>query len=112
MKLDLENMHYEGNTLIGELHIKNTGTTILALSNDFMPVNVGIILSDQGGNAIDFNYGRLNFDKDIFLHDENIIIPIYIDDACEIMQNNYKLCFEVVQEGVSWIDSTAVYWQP
>lgn len=112
MKLDLENMHYEGNTLIGELHIKNTGTTILAMSNDFMPINVGIILSDQDGNAIDFNYGRLNFDKDIFLHDENIIIPIYIDDVCEIMQNNYKLCFEVVQEGVSWIDSTAIYWQP
>ena len=97
-------------TMTGNLVIVNKGKPVQNLSGGSYPVNVGISIVDENRTMVNQEYKRVPIKTEGVLGSkEKIQIPISLDDLGEYAGKGYSLAFTLVQEGVAWDRSSAVY---
>lgn len=110
MSISCDDLRYENGTVTCTIVVTNHGKTIMDLSTGIYPINLGISVLDQDKNMIDQDYMHTSIKSGVFATGNNVELVLMLDNLECLEKEDYVLRFEIVQEGVSWIDTTAVYW--
>lgn len=111
MCISCKDFSYEDGMVICTIMVTNNGESIIDLSTGKYPINLGISVLDKDKNIIDQDYMHTSIKSGVFETGENVELVLMLDNLECLEKEQYILRFEIVQEGVSWIDATAVYWE-
>lgn len=97
----------------GFVQVRNNGKALKDISNCKYPLYLGISVLDSEGNVVDRDYLHLPIMREGVLDsDEETTVEVLLDDEtiCEYVDSGCDIRVEVVQEGIGWDDSTAIYF--
>lgn len=103
--IEIEDITYNGEMIECEVNITNNGKTICDPSEGNNKINLGISLMDSERSIIDQDYMHIDIKNGPFRRGENVEKKLILKNV----EDNNIIRFEIVQEGIAWIDRTAVY---
>lgn len=102
-----------GETVDGFIRIKNTGSAIENMSSGKYPIYLGISVIDAEGNEIDRDYIHLPIMKEGVLEtDDSVDVVVSLEDRIDeyFISGDYDIRAEIVQEGIGWEESSAIFF--
>lgn len=102
----------EEDVICGTLVVVNNGKPIENLSGGSNPVNIAVSIADCEKKMIRQEYKRIPIKKKGVLSTREVVrIPVRYDDLEAFFGKDCYLTYTLVQEGVAWDHSSAVYYQ-
>lgn len=108
--LECQDFSYSNGDVTGVIEVTNNGRTILDVSSGKYPVNIGVSLLDQDGNVINSDLVHIAISNGDLKSGETVDVPVEIQEVPQVETENCVLRFEIVQDGIDWVETTAVYW--
>lgn len=98
---------YKNGKVEGMIMVKNKGNAIRDLNGKY-PINIGVSIIDNTGEIINLDYGRICFESDQIRKRQTSEIKFEFEGLEQIYHQNGGLRFAIVQEGVSWFNSSSI----
>lgn len=116
IQFELEtDLDYEDGRVTGTVSITNNGQPVIDPSEGANPVHLGVSIVDPERNIVDLDYAHLSIPRTGYFEKgekQDVMIDFNDIDINEYLSQGYGIRFAIVQEGISWIEDTAVFYWP